>query len=106
MSRPIDVLAVMKHVVRYEIKASGAKEWVAELREARAAVVELYAERDALLADVLSLRGALLAADNSNAGLVDGIEKALDEIADDGRKALQYAAHELNAALGKFGGPA
>lgn len=34
-----------------------------------------------------------------NKALRDGIEKALDEIEDDGPKALKYAAQELRAAM-------
>lgn len=37
---PVDVLAVMADAIRYETRA-GSPEWVAELREARAAVAEL-----------------------------------------------------------------
>ena len=52
MSRPVDVLAVMKDAVRYEVKAGGAEEWVDELCEARAAVAALVEAARRLLAHV------------------------------------------------------
>jgi hypothetical protein len=100
-----DYNEMWKHTAGDYVLFTDHEQVVAELEAEVTRFSKFYAEAIEQIAEIATERQAALSALAAKSaeveGLRAGIEKALDEIEDDGPKALKYAAQELRAAMEK-----